>query len=189
MILDIGEIFLSINNQNYGEDQIGTEVTDKYYTTPAGFRRFLERMKSVASQYDAVVASNEDAADSGDNSVWHDNFAYEDNQRKMHQWAHQFHKLEVLKSKLVVIDLDPDPIQVKLGCEVIVYDMAEDSEKKYIIAGYEDGDPERNRISYTSPIAKAILGAKEGDLKKLKIKDKIKEFEILGINALKEEYV
>ena len=163
-------------------------MIEKYYTTPAGYRRFLEQMKAVASRYDAVVASNEDAADSGDNSVWHDNFAYEENQRLMHQWAQRFHALGKVKSNLVVINIDPDPEKVKIGCEVIVYDLSDDSEKNYIIAGYEDGDPEQSRISYTSPIARAILGAEEGDLRKLQIGDKIRKLEILEIKTLKENY-
>ena len=82
----------------------------KYFTTPAGYKRFLSKMKNVAKRYDAVVASNGDAADAGDNSVWHDNFAYEENQRQMHQWSQRFHKMEELKSKLVVFDIDPNPL-------------------------------------------------------------------------------
>lgn len=163
-------------------------MTETYYTTPAGYRRFLDRLKTVANRYDTVTASNGDASDSGDNSVWHDNFAYEENQRLMHQWATRFHSLEEIKSNLVIIDIDTNPDTVKIGCEVVIYDLSDDTEKNYIIAGYEDGDPDIGRISYTSPIAQAILGAEEGDLRKLKIGNKIKELEIIEIKCLMESY-
>ena len=63
-------------------------------TTAAGQQRTASRLNKVRDAYDAVCASNGAAAEAGDNSVWHDNFDYEENQRQMHQLARRFRDLE-----------------------------------------------------------------------------------------------
>ena len=104
----------------------------------------------------------------------------------MHQWSQRFHTMEEIKRNFIVIDIDPKPESVKIGCEVVLYDYLEDKEKIFTIVGYDDGDPEHNRISYNSPLAKTILGAGVGDLLKFRIGDMVKELEIFEIRPLKE---
>ena len=157
---------------------------EKYYTTKSGFRRFVDQLKAVAERYDKIVATNDDAADAGDNSVWHDNFAYEENQRQMHQWAQRFTEMEKIKSNMVIIDIDKNPEKVKIGCKVLVYECESDIEKTNEIAGYNDGEPSLNRVSYNSPIAKALIGAEIGEVRKLKIENNVKEMEVLDIFPL-----
>jgi transcription elongation factor GreB len=159
----------------------------KYYTTKAGYKRFIIHLEEVARRYDKIVSTNEESADAGDNSVWHDNFAYEENQRQMHQWARRFKDLEEIKRNMMIVEKDSNPIKVQIGCYVVIYDNSDGIEKKYFIAGYNDGEPEINRVSYTAPIAKALIGAKIGDVRKFKIGNIIKELEVLDILPDNEE--
>ena len=74
-----------------------------YYLTPAGRGRLRRRIEEARLAYLTVCASNGDAAGAGDSSVWHDNFAYEENQRQMHQLARRVSTLEevLLRSREV----------------------------------------------------------------------------------------
>lgn len=136
------------------------------YTTPAGFQRLKERIEAARQAYRDVCATNEDAAGSGDSSVWHDNFAYEENQRQMHQLAARVTHLErAAMSIRVVPPATSAPDRVRVGCQVRVTFLDDDSTKTLFIAGWDDGDPAAGRISYTAPLAKTLLGSEEGDVR------------------------
>ncbi|WP_297195175.1 transcription elongation factor GreA [uncultured Campylobacter sp.] len=70
---------------------------------------------------------------------------------------------------------------VKFGSTVIISDMDTDEEKKYTIVGVVEADLEKAYISINSPLAKAMLGKKEGDDFKVKLPKGECEFEILSI--------
>jgi transcription elongation GreA/GreB family factor len=89
-------------------------------TTAAGQQRTASRLNKVRDAYDAVCASNGAAAEAGDNSVWHDNFDYEENQRQMHQLARRFRDLEDAMRRMEVVAAPSDPTKVCFGCVVIV---------------------------------------------------------------------
>jgi transcription elongation GreA/GreB family factor len=160
---------------------------ERYYTTPEGYKRFVNLMKRVAKRYDAVVASNPEAAEAGDTSVWHDNFAYEENQRQMHQWSRRLRDLERVRERLEVVEPEANPEMVNIGSEVVVFDLLEEKKEKYIIAGYEDGDPSVNRISYNSPLAQALLGAGVGDVREFRAGGKVRELEVVCILGVQED--
>jgi transcription elongation GreA/GreB family factor len=162
-------------------------MEEKYYITPAGYRRFIQKMKAAAAHYDSYLARCESAAEAGDNSVWHDNFAYEQNQRDLHQWAKTYNHFEKIKEKMVLLDIDPTPDEVKIGCEVTVYDLIEGCQKTFSIVGYEDGDPQSKRISYTTPLVQAIMGANTGDICEFRVGKKKSDLEIRAISPLKED--
>ncbi len=58
-------------------------------------------------------------------------------------------------------DLSGD--RVMFGATVTVFDTNDDAEKTYQIVGDDEADIKENKISYTSPIARAILGKEVGD--------------------------
>ena len=53
---------------------------------------------------------------------------------------------------------------VKIGCAVVVKDLAFDEEEKYEIVGTIEADPMQNKLSSESPLAEAVLGHKVGDV-------------------------
>lgn len=132
-------------------------------TTRPGLARLQQRLQDTRARYDAVCASNEDAAGAGDSSVWHDNFAYEDNQRQMHQLARRVRDLMHVLSVAELAHTPNPPRRVCLGCAVTVLDLEDDTEQRYVIGGWEDSDAALNRIAYNTPLASALIGAEEGD--------------------------
>ena len=158
--------------------------SERLYTTPAGMKRLQARILEARAAYLAVCASNEEAAGSGDSSVWHDNFAYEENQRQMHQLARRVHDLEGLAvSMRVVPPAITPPSRVRVGCTVLVTFLDDDSKRRFFVAGFDDGAPEEGRLSYTAPLARAALGAEEGELRVLLHAGRRRDFEISSIEA------
>lgn len=65
-------------------------------------------------------------------------------------------------STAVLVEPDPSPDRVKFGTTVELDDGA-----VYQIVGVLEADPRAGKVSWLSPIAKALLGARVGDAVKL----------------------
>jgi len=155
---------------------------DTLYTTPGGYRRILDRLELARDRYFQICAQNEEAAGAGDTSVWHDNFAYEENQRQMHQQARRVRDLENMVARMQIVPVQAEPGEtVRIGARVCLADLEADDELVLFIAGYEDGDPASARISYNSPMAKALLGRAEGDVTTVRVGQRVRQVEIVAL--------
>ncbi len=74
-------------------------------------------------------------------------------------------KLEkMLKNVKIIDDENITTEVVTIGLKVKIYDLDLEEEEVYHIVGSEEANPMENRISDESPLGKAILGAKVGDV-------------------------
>ncbi|NOY27946.1 MAG: hypothetical protein GXP62_18940 [Oligoflexia bacterium] len=154
--------------------------------TPGGKRRLQARIGLVRAELDAIVADNPAALESGDTSGWHDNFAFEDNQRRTYQLACRLRALErMLDRTELVPPLGEVPERVVVGTLVRWRfedeAEAEDAVHELWLAGFEDGDPAAGRISYDSPLGRALVGAEEGELREVVIAGVKRKVEILAL--------
>lgn len=84
-------------------------------------------------------------------------------------------------ANMVVVDPgSQDKDSVRFGAFVTVAD-GEGNEKKYHIVGVDESDPTGGKISWISPIAKALISARVGDVVTLELPDGNTELEILEI--------
>ncbi|TXE87644.1 transcription elongation factor GreA [Campylobacter volucris] len=80
--------------------------------------------------------------------------------------------------------IDPSSYEhdsVKFGSTVVVEDLESEKQSTYTIVGVNEGNLEKGYISISSPIAKAMLGKKEGDDFKVRLPKGESEFEIISI--------
>ena len=95
-------------------------------------------------------------------------------------------KINELKSvlgKAEVIDIGGEPgEEVVFGRTVVLYSVEADDEVTYQLVGPYESDPEKGRISVTSPLGQSLIGRGVGDEVKAKTPGGIQEFEILEIN-------
>ena len=54
----------------------------------------------------------------------------------------------------------------------------------YQIVGEDEADLKQNKISYSSPIAKALIGKSAGDVAEVRTPGGVKEFEIVDVKYL-----
>ncbi len=144
-------------------------MNERFYLTPGGAARLRRRLTAARAAYQAVVDDNPAALESGDTSGWHDNFAYEENQRQMHQLARLVRELEALLGRATVVPLPRTaPDRAILGSRVR-WSYADESEARCCwISGWDDGDPSYGRVSYNSPLGHALVGGSPGDARELK---------------------
>ena len=71
-----------------------------------------------------------------------------------------------------------------LGSTVVVYDSTKDEEIVYKLVTSEESDVNHGRVSTTSPIGKALIGKKVGDLTKVVTPGGTRELEILKLSTI-----
>ncbi len=124
-------------------------------------REGLEALKEELDQLKKeerpkVVEAIEEARAKGDLS---ENAEYDAAKEKQGFVEGRIQELEAKISQAQVINpanLSGD--RVKFGATVTVYNLETDEESTYKIVGDEEAAPDEGKISYTSPIAKALIG-------------------------------
>ena len=71
--------------------------------------------------------------------------------------------------------------KVIFGSTVVILDEGTDKEITYKIVGEDEADIKHGMISYTSPIARALIGKNEGDAIEFQAPDGIKTYDILEV--------
>ncbi len=87
----------------------------------------------------------------------------------------------MLKNVKLLDEEDISTETVNVGSKVTVKDLEFDEEVLYTIVGSTEADPEKGKISDESPIGKALLGHKDGDVVEVEAPAGILKFEILSI--------
>ncbi|MCL4147882.1 UNVERIFIED_CONTAM: hypothetical protein GTU68_012924 [Idotea baltica] len=86
-----------------------------------------------------------------------------------------------LDSAVLVKVNPPFPKDIRFSAKVELLDE-EDRTIKYQIVGSDESNPEEGTISWLSPIAKALLGAKEDDLVSYKTPRGERDVEVIAIS-------
>jgi transcription elongation factor GreA len=71
--------------------------------------------------------------------------------------------------------------KVIFGSTVVIVDENTDKEITYTIVGEDEADIKKGMISYTSPIARALIGKDEGDAIEFQAPDGLKTYDILEV--------
>jgi transcription elongation factor GreB len=134
----------------------------KNYITPAGFKRLKdEALHLLDRERPELVKVIQWAASNGDRS---ENADYIYGKRRLREIDR---RIRFLTRRLDAAEV-VDPVareatdQVFFGATVTVADEAGD-EKTYSIVGIDEADVSRGRISWISPLARALIKAREGD--------------------------
>jgi len=92
-------------------------------------------------------------------------------------------ELEAKLSNLQVIDITTIDAKGKIifGSTVELLDLQTDSEITYKIVGEDEADIGAGMISYTSPIARALIGKEEGDAVSFSAPGGEKQYEVNGV--------
>jgi transcription elongation factor GreA len=149
--------------------------------TPDGMERLQQRLERTLHEYRAVCDDNPAALESGDSSGWHDNFAFEENQRQMQRLALRIRELQrLLERAEVVPPLAREPARVIIGASV-VYTLDDGEARRAWICGYNDGDPRQGRLSYNSPLGRALIGMEPGEARQVTVAGRELTLELLEI--------
>ncbi|MDO6681382.1 MULTISPECIES: transcription elongation factor GreA [unclassified Oceanobacter] len=135
----------------------------------------LQRLKSVDRP--TVIQAIADAREHGDLK---ENAEYHAAREQQGFIEGRIQEIEGKLSNCQVIDIHSIPRtgKVLFGVTVTIINVDTDEEVKYKIVGDDEADIKANRISVSSPIARALIGKEEGDTVVVKIPSGTVEYEI-----------
>jgi transcription elongation factor GreB len=133
----------------------------KNYITPAGHARLKSELKSlVETERPEIVRTVAWAASNGDRS---ENADYIYGKRRLREIERRIRYLmKRLEIAEVVDPRDQDQERVFFGATVRYLDD-KGGERTVSIVGTDEVDPARGRVSWVSPIARALLKGRQGD--------------------------
>jgi transcription elongation factor GreB len=151
----------------------------KNYITPAGYARLKAELKQrVEIERPEVVKTVSWAAALGDRS---ENADYLYGKRRLREIDRRVRFLiKRLESAQVVDSAGRDTDQVFFGATVRL--RAASGEKTVTIVGADEVDPAHGRVSWVSPIARALLKARAGDTVTLRSPAGEEQLEILEVS-------
>ncbi len=88
---------------------------------------------------------------------------------------------QMLKNVKVLDEADLSSDMVHVGSRVKVYDMEFEEEVLYQVVGSTESDPVQGKISDESPVGKALLGHKAGDIVEVETPSGSAKYEILEL--------
>jgi transcription elongation factor GreA len=152
----------------------------QYPMTLKGFDKLNAEYKDFKSvQRPAVVIEIDIARSHGDLK---ENAEYHAAKEKQSLMETRISELEDIIANSKVID--PSILahqKVSFGSTVKLLDLSDDKEIVYTIVGIPESNPEKNRISFSSPLARSLVGKEEGVEVSIDLPNGKKEFEILEI--------
>ena len=144
-------------------------------------RNELHKLKSVDRH--AVITAIAEARAHGDIT---ENAEYEAARERQGFIEGRIIELEAKLSNCQIIDpalLDDDG-RVVFGSTVELIETSGKDSVSYQIVGEDEADIKLGKISYSSPIAKALIGKSEGDVVEVRTPGGLKEFEIGDVKYL-----
>lgn len=140
----------------------------------------LEHLKTVKRR--EVAERIKAARDEGDLL---ENTEYDDAKNDQAQLEARIHELEALLRKArLVTDEEVDPERVHVGSQVQVRDINTDDVLTYVIVGSNEAEPRKGRISYQSPVGKALFGRGVGDQLDIRTPGGLLRYEIVSVSRL-----
>lgn len=150
---------------------------EKLLITKNGLKKLSDELNCLKTEKRKEIARRiEEAKEYGDIS---ENSEYEDAKNEQALIESRIAELEVMirNSSLITDSKTKD----RVGYGSIVRVAINNSSKTFKIVGSAESEPSRGFISCNSPIAKALLGLKIGDMAEVKAPSRTIHYKILGI--------
>lgn len=149
--------------------------------TPEGLTKLeqeLENLKTVRRR--EVAERIKQAIEFGDIS---ENSEYEDAKNEQAFIEGRILTLEkMLRNAKVIEHVQNDSNMVHIGTKVSLKDLEYGDEFVYTLVGSAEADPMNNKISFESPVGKAIMGKKQGDIVEVNVPAGKLKYKILAVS-------
>ncbi len=153
----------------------------KNILTYEGLRKYEDELHELKVVRRKEVAQKiKEAREQGDLSENAEYDAAKDEQRDIEARIEELEK--ILKNAEVVVEDDVNLDVVSIGCKVTIFDMEYDEELEYKIVGSSEANSLKGKISNESPVGKALLGSKIGDVVKVDTQMGVVSYKVLGID-------
>jgi transcription elongation factor GreA len=150
--------------------------------TPEGFTKLKEEIDYLSTTKRREVAERiKHAREFGDIS---ENSEYDDAKNEQAMLEHRIATLEERLANARVIEADEITSDVvSIGTRVRLKDMDANETIEYTIVGSAEANPAEHRLSNESPVGRAILGKKKGEVVEVSAPRGTLKFKIMDIKA------
>ena len=158
----------------------------KNYMTPQGHRLMREEFEQLIKvERPTIVQVVSWAAGNGDRS---ENGDYIYGKKRLREIDRRIHFLSKRLDSAVVIDpaRQENLEQVFFGATVMIADV-DGTEATYQIVGIDEANVSEGRISWISPLARALMKAREGDLVRFESPAGMREIEVVEVRYVGSE--
>ena len=152
----------------------------KNILTYEGLKKYedeLENLKVVKRQ--EVAQKIKEARAQGDLSENAEYDAAKDEQRDIEARIDELEK--ILKNAEVIVEDEVDLDKINIGCQVKILDIEMNQELDYKIVGSTVANSLKGKISNESPVGRALIGAKTGDIVRVETPGGELEYQVLEI--------
>jgi len=152
----------------------------KNILTYRGLQKLEEEIQTLKVVRRKEVAQKiKEAREQGDLSENAEYDAAKDEQRDIEARIDVIEK--ILKNAEVVIEEEVDLDKISIGCRVRILDCDENEELEYKIVGSTEANSLKAKISNESPVGKALIGKRVGELVSVETHVGILEYKVLEI--------
>ena len=146
-----------------------------------GYNKLQAEVKDLKTvKRPGVVKAIEEALEHGDLK---ENAEYHAAKEQQKQIDNRLAELaDIIGNSQIVDPSELEHARVSFGSTVVVCDIDTDEEMTYTIVGGCESNPEMGLISFSSPLAKQLLGKEEGDEVKVRLPGGEKELEIIDVS-------
>jgi transcription elongation factor GreB len=151
------------------------------YITPQGYAAMrAEYQRLFETERPALVETISWAAGNGDRS---ENGDYIYGRKRLREIDRTLDRLSKKMKAAQVVDpaKQPERSKVFFGATVTIADE-DDNERTVTLVGEDEAEAGAGRISWHSPLARALRGAAIGDLRRVMLPGGEKEYEVVGIS-------
>ena len=156
-------------------------MTEKYPMTKDGLQKLkseLENLKNI--ERPKIIKAISEAREHGDLS---ENAEYHAAREKQSFIEGKISELENKISRAEVIDTSSfDNSRVAFGATVEITDLSNEKKHIYKIVGVDEADIEKNLISISAPLCKAMINKTIEDVIEVNTPDGVKEYQINSIS-------
>jgi len=155
-------------------------MTKKNILTSEGLKKLEDELDElIVVKRKEVAQKIKEAREQGDLSENAEYDAAKDEQRDIEARIEEIEK--ILKNAEIVDEDEVDLGTINIGCQVKILDCEFDEELTYKIVGSTEANSLKGKISNESPVGKALIGKKVGDMVSVETQVGIVEYKVLDI--------
>ena len=152
--------------------------------TKKGFKLLSEELRELLEvRRPQVMVDLAQAREFGDIS---ENAEYETAKRDQGMIEGRVHELESLLASSEIIALPDSLEQATLGVVIEILNLATNKDRTYQLVSEQEAHLSEDYLSVTSPLGKALLGAKKGETVTFQAPAGTRSFKVLEISSPKE---
>jgi transcription elongation factor GreA len=151
--------------------------------TPEGLKKLTEELDYLnTTGREAVAERLHNAFQDGQDDDFVENAELEAARNELSFLQGRIQELEDILNNYQLIDESDGPHDyVRVGDWVTVSEEGYDEQERYHLVGPAEADPGAGRISYESPLGKALLGCKAGEIVKVNAPNGVLRFRVSKI--------